>query len=45
LVVVAFWLIGMLAGLPVLAITLLKVLVVLLAIGWLFGFMGSRITF
>jgi hypothetical protein len=42
-VVIAFWLIGLLvAVIPAIAITLLKVLVVLLALGWILGFLGSH---
>ncbi len=46
-VVVVFWLIGLLAAsvaLPLVAIMLLKVFVVLVAIGYVFGFMGTPIT-
>jgi hypothetical protein len=46
LVVLAFWLIGLLAAsvaLPLVAIMLFKVFVVLIAIGWVLGFFGSPV--
>ncbi len=46
-VVIMFYLIGLLAAsiaLPLVAITLFKVFVVLIAIGWAFGYLGTPIT-
>ncbi len=46
-VVIMFYLIGLLAAsiaLPLIAITLFKIFVVLIAIGWVFGFLGTPIT-
>jgi len=44
LVLVAFWLLGMLVGLlPVIVVTLLKVLVAVVALGWILGYMGPRL--
>ncbi len=44
-VVILFWALGMFAaGLPVMAVTLIKLAVILIAIGYVFGFFGSTIT-
>ncbi len=44
-VVIIFWLIGMFAAsIPLMAVMLLKMLAVLVAIGWVLGFFGSTIT-
>lgn len=44
IVIIAFWLLSMIAAsIPVVAVTLLKIFIVLVAVGWILGYMGPRI--